>query len=453
MTHIPDNSKEAEQSVLGALMIDAESNRNVIEQLTEEHFKWDEHKAILKAIQHLYSREQDINVLTVDDYLTATDAPEDCDMAYVNMLAEETRGITGRQVWSYYKILEERMIRRRVLEASHSVSESAKTMPDIEAVLDTSQVALNGLFLDQGCETEQIRTTTERVIAEIDHLYHREGGDLIGITTGFDDMDKMTMGLPPGLHILAGRPKMGKTTIAMNLCENAALAGHACGIFSLEMSKEMLTKKSIASLGGINYDRLRNPKLMEDEDFPKLAKAAKFLNTLPIHFFGGMQTNVRRVKSAIRQWCRNTPDAKMVMIDYLQLMDHHGNGNLTDIIGETTRQLKLLADELGLAILLLSQLSRDVEKRPNKRPVNSDLRSSGSIEQDADSTWFIYRDEVYDEDSRYKGIAELICGVSRHFEPGTIYLASQLQYQRFQNLAAGQLPKEEPPRIYAKKPL
>ena len=434
MTIISNQSIEAEQSVLGALMIDAESNRTVIEQLTDEHFASDSHRSIISAILYLYEKRQSIDMLTVDDYLVNIGAPTGCDIGQLSNLCEETQGITSGKVWGYYQILIDRMQRRRVLAAAQSMVVNTQNIIEIDEVIEASQSVLTSLFSEQGSETEEIRTVAGRVIETIDEQYHRAGDDLVGITSGFAEIDKMTMGFQPGLHIIAGRPKMGKTTIGMNLCENAALHGIASGIFSLEMPPEMLTKKCLASLGGISYDRLRNPKLMQDEDFVKIAHAATLIDKMPIQFFGGMQAGIAKVKSGIRAWHRKTSNAKIVMIDYLQLMEHRGNGNLTDMIGETTRQLKLLAEELGVVIFLLSQLSRDVDKRPDKRPVASDLRSSGNIEQDADSIWFVYRDEVYNDDSEYKGICELICRAARHFEGGTVMLASQLHYQRFQNL-------------------
>lgn len=449
MTHIPDNSEEAEKSVLGALMVDPESNRNVIEQLTEEHFKWDEHKAIIKSIRHLYEKRISIDILTVDDHLTATDRPEACDMMYLNQLCEDTQGISNRSVWSYYQILCERMQRRRVLSAAYNAIEAAQSIMDIDSVIEASQGALMAIEGDTSNDTVGMMDVVRDTLNAIDERLRRKG-DLIGIPTGLSDLDKATLGYQPWLIIVAARPGMGKTVFGVQSLIACGQSGKDALGINLEMSNDQLAERALSAMSGVFYSKVRDPKKMNDDDWGQLARAGERLISLPISFMDNMVVTLARIKSVIRSWYRKASNPGLVVIDYLQLMQLSGIGNKTDQVGEITRALKMLSRELQIPIMVLSQLNRELEKRHDKRPINADLRDSGNIEQDADLILFPYRDEVYDPDTDRKGIGEIIIGKGRNIELGTIFTGAQFDRQRFVDLAPEWRPPEKPKRIYKK---
>ena len=273
-------------------------------------------------------------------------------------------------------------------------------------------------------------------IDRIEELYNT-GGDITGLTTGFIDLDRMTSGLQPSdLVIVAGRPSMGKTSFAMNLIENAALASdRPLMVFSMEMPAEQLVIRMLSSLGRIDQGRVRTGKL-EQDDWPKLASATEKLKGTQVFIDDTPALTPTELRSRIRKLVREQGDLGMVMVDYLQLMRVAGsNEGRTAEISEISRSLKAIAKEFKCPVVALSQLNRSLEQRPNKRPVNSDLRESGAIEQDADVIMFIYRDEVYNEDSPDKGVAEIIIGKQRNGPIGTCRLSFQGQFTRFENLA------------------
>ena len=273
-------------------------------------------------------------------------------------------------------------------------------------------------------------------IDRIEELYNT-GGDITGLTTGFIDLDRMTSGLQPSdLVIVAGRPSMGKTSFAMNLIENAALASdRPLMVFSMEMPAEQLVIRMLSSLGRIDQSRVRTGKL-EQDDWPKLASATEKLKGTQVFIDDTPALTPTELRSRVRKLVREQGDLGMIMVDYLQLMRVAGsNEGRTAEISEISRSLKAIAKEFKCPVVALSQLNRSLEQRPNKRPVNSDLRESGAIEQDADVIMFIYRDEVYNEDSPDKGVAEIIIGKQRNGPIGTCRLSFQGQFTRFENLA------------------
>ena len=273
-------------------------------------------------------------------------------------------------------------------------------------------------------------------IDRIEELYNT-GGDITGLTTGFIDLDRMTSGLQPSdLVIVAGRPSMGKTSFAMNLIENAALASdRPLMVFSMEMPAEQLVIRMLSSLGRIDQGRVRTGKL-EQDDWPKLASATEKLKGTQVFIDDTPALTPTELRSRVRKLVREQGDLGMIMVDYLQLMRVAGsNEGRTAEISEISRSLKAIAKEFKCPVVALSQLNRSLEQRPNKRPVNSDLRESGAIEQDADVIMFIYRDEVYNEDSPDKGVAEIIIGKQRNGPIGTCRLSFQGQFTRFENLA------------------
>jgi len=273
-------------------------------------------------------------------------------------------------------------------------------------------------------------------LERIEELYNT-GGDITGLTTGFIDLDRMTSGLQSSdLVIVAGRPSMGKTSFAMNLVENAALASdRPIMVFSMEMPAEQLVIRMLSSLGRIDQSRVRTGKL-EQDDWPKLSSATEKLKDTQIFIDDTPALTPTELRSRVRRLVREQGDLGMIMVDYLQLMRVAGSSEgRTAEISEISRSLKALAKEFKVPVVALSQLNRALEQRPNKRPVNSDLRESGAIEQDADVIMFIYRDEVYNEDSPDQGVAEIIIGKQRNGPIGTCRLSFQGLFTRFENLA------------------
>ena len=275
-------------------------------------------------------------------------------------------------------------------------------------------------------------------LERIEELYNT-GGDITGLTTGFIDLDRMTSGLQSSdLVIVAGRPSMGKTSFAMNLVENAAMVSERpIMVFSMEMPAEQLVIRMLSSLGRIDQSRVRTGKL-EQDDWPKLSNATAKLKDTHIFIDDTPALPPTELRSRVRKLIREQGDLGMIMVDYLQLMRVAGtNEGRTAEISEISRSLKAIAKEFRCPVVALSQLNRSLEQRPNKRPVNSDLRESGAIEQDADVIMFIYRDEVYNEDSPDKGVAEIIIGKQRNGPIGSCRLSFQGKFTRFENLARG----------------
>lgn len=441
---IPDMSKEAEQSVLGALLIDPDGNRGVIDNLTEGHFKIDSHKAITRAIHAVIAKGSVVDMLTVDEYLESTGQSYGCDIAYLNDLCENTAGISSGKVWSYYMILCEKMQRRNVIRAAQEAIEAAQTLMDVDEVVEVSQSALMAIEGDTERDTIEIQEVVKDALNAIEERHSRKEGTLLGIPTGLTELDRATMGYQSGLIIVAARPGAGKTifgTTAMLACGKSGK--DTLGI-NLEMANDQLAERAISDLSGVPYSQIRDPKTMTDAGWHDVAMAGSRLISMPIQFMDNMSVTLARVKSVIRTWYRKAKDPGLVVLDYLQLMQLSGLGNKTDQVGEITRALKMLSRELGIPIMVLSQLSREVEKRTNKRPIPSDLRDSGNIEQDADLILFLYRDELHNPDSQYKGIAEIIIGKGRNIELKTIYASAQFHCQRFRDLTPGyQLPEPD----------
>lgn len=448
---IPDMSKEAEQSVLGALLIDPDGNRNVIENLTEGHFKIDSHKAITRAIHGVLAKGSTVDLLTVNEYLDSTGQSYGCDIGYLSDLCENTTGITAGKVWSYYMILCEKMQRRNVIRAAQEAIEAAQTLLDVDEVVEVSQSALMAIEGDTERDTVGIQEVVRDAINAIEERHTRKEGTLLGVPTGLTELDKATMGYQPGLIVVAGRPGMGKTIFGMTGMLGSAKHGHDCLGINLEMANDQLAERAISDLSGVPYSQIRDPKTMLDEYWGDVADAGAFLMDMPIQFMDNMVVTLARIKAVIRTWHRKAKKPGLVMIDYLQLIQLSGNDSMTNQIGEVTRSLKLLSRELKIPIMLLSQLNRELESRTNKRPMPADLRSSGNIEQDADLILFLYRDEVYNPDSPHKGIAEIIIGKGRNIELKTIYASAQFHCQRFRDLTPGYVPPEPEQKSYKKK--
>lgn len=434
-------SIEAERSVIGALLISSDSWDGVAEVVAAADFYRPEHRAIFRQIALLVDRGEPVDVVTVSDRLLATG---ELDAAgghtYLAELAEQTP--TASNVRAYAKAVRERSVLRQLINAAQDIA-SAGFNPEgrsSEELVDEAerlimQISESG---QKAGGPQGMEGLLKGAIDRIEELYNT-GGDITGLTTGFIDLDRMTSGMQPSdLVIVAGRPSMGKTSFAMNLIENAALASdRPLMVFSMEMPAEQLVIRMLSSLGRIDQSRVRTGKL-EQDDWPKLASATEKLKGTQVFIDDTPALTPTELRSRVRKLVREQGDLGMIMVDYLQLMRVAGsNEGRTAEISEISRSLKAIAKEFKCPVVALSQLNRSLEQRPNKRPVNSDLRESGAIEQDADVIMFIYRDEVYNEDSPDKGVAEIIIGKQRNGPIGTCRLSFQGQFTRFENLARG----------------
>ena len=436
---VPPHSLEAEQSVVGGLMLDNRAWDEVADIINEKDFYRHDHALILRAIDALSEDGQPYDVVTVSEWLGARNELDSIGgLAYLSILANETP--TAVNVKAYANIVREYSILRSLIQVGNEISASAfdaggkpsKELLD-EAERKVFQIAEQGAGNREGFEA--INELLGRAVKRVEDMY-RSGEAITGIATGFSDFDEKTSGLQKSdLIIVAGRPSMGKTSFAMNLAETAALnGGHSVAVFSMEMPAEQLALRMMSSLGRIDSHNLRTGKL-DDQDWPRLISSVNMLSKAKLFIDDTASLTPTDLRARTRRLKREH-GLDLVIIDYLQLMQVSGSTeNRATEISEISRSLKALAKELNVPIVALSQLNRSVEQRPDKRPVMSDLRESGSIEQDADLILFIYRDEVYNPDSADKGIAELLIRKQRNGPIGTVRLAFLGQYTRFENLA------------------
>ena len=436
------HSVEAEQSVLGGLLLSSDAWDSVAELVDPSDFYRPNHRIIFREIAKLAEATEPVDVITVADKL---DARGELDAAggleYLTELAQSTPSASN--IRAYAAAVRERASLRKLIEAAQDIAESGFNPEgrSSDELIDEAERKIMQIS-EQGPKAggpQDINPLLQAAIGRIEELFN-SGGDITGLTTGFADLDGMTSGLQPSdLVIVAGRPSMGKTSFAMNLVENAVLSqdNKPILVFSMEMPAEQLVMRMLSSIGRIDQTRIRNGKL-EQEDWPKLSAAVSKLKDVPMHIDDTPALTPTEVRSRARRIAREHGQIGMIMVDYLQLMQIAGSSEgRTAEISEISRNLKAIAKEFNCPVVALSQLNRALEQRPNKRPVNSDLRESGAIEQDADVIMFIYRDEVYNEESQDKGIAEIIIGKQRNGPIGTCRLAFIGQYTRFENLARG----------------
>ena len=432
--------------MLGGLLLDNTAWDRLGGVLTERDFYRPEHALIFKVIQRLVGNNHPADVITVHDAVKSEQGGDLVGVDYLNSLAQNTP--SAANIKGYAEIVRDRSILRRLIEVSDNIASSAfmsdgrsvRTLLD-EAESRILQIAEEG---NRKADYLEIEPLLKAVVARIDELFNRQGGsDITGIATGFIDLDKQTSGLQKGdLVIIAGRPSMGKTALAINIAENVALAeGLPVVVFSMEMSGEQLTARLLGSVGRVDQTRMRTGKLL-DEEWPRLTDAmARLSNTQFLIDETGSLSSLE-LRARARRIARGFGGTLgLVVVDYLQLMSGSGGSsseNRATEISEISRSLKSLAKELQCPVVALSQLNRGLEQRPNKRPIMSDLRESGAIEQDADLIMFIYRDEVYHPDTTTdKGVAEIIIGKQRNGPIGTIRLSWQGPYTKFDNLALG----------------
>jgi replicative DNA helicase len=442
---VPPHSVEAEQSLLGGLLIDNTAWDRLGGVLNEKDFYRPEHALIYKVVARLISENQPADVITVHEAVKSEQGGDLVGIDYLNSLAQSTP--SAANIKGYADIVRDRSILRRLIEVSDNIVNSA-FVPEgrsVRTLLDEaeSRILQIGEEGSRKADYLEIEPLLRTVVARIDELYNRQGGsDITGIATGFIDLDKQTSGLQKGdLVIVAGRPSMGKTAFALNIAENVALAeGLPVVVFSMEMSGEQLAARLLGSVGRVDQGRMRTGKLQDDE-WPRVTDAIARLSNTQILIDETGSLSSLELRARARRIARNFGGTLgLVVIDYLQLMSGSGSENRATEISEISRSLKSLAKELQCPVVALSQLNRGLEQRPNKRPIMSDLRESGAIEQDADLIMFIYRDEVYHPDTTTdKGVAEIIIGKQRNGPIGTVRLSWQGPYTKFDNLAMGSI--------------
>ena len=438
---VPPHSIEAEQSVLGSMLIDPDSWDKVAELVTDTDFYNRSHQIIFRAITRLLNASNPIDLITVSEELEKHDELDDAGgFAYLGELAKNTP--SSANVVSYAQIISERAITRELIGVAHEIAEVGYNPEgrDSADILDLAESKVFEIAERRTGENEGPRGVESILSKTIDRLEElvKTNKEVTGVTTGFTDLDKMTSGLQPSdLIIVAARPSMGKTTFAMNLVENAMMAeDKPVLVFSLEMPSEQIMMRMLASLSRVDQSKIRTAQL-DDEDWARISNTMAMLKDKDCLFVDDSSgLTPMDVRSRARKLARERGGISLIMVDYLQLMRVPSlSDNRTLEIAEISRSLKALAKELEVPVVALSQLNRTLEQRADKRPVNSDLRESGSIEQDADLIMFIYRDEVYHENSEYKGIAEIIIGKQRNGPIGTCRLTFQGQFSRFDNYA------------------
>ncbi|MBS3797351.1 MULTISPECIES: replicative DNA helicase [unclassified Pseudoalteromonas] len=439
---VPPHSIEAEQSVLGGLMLDNEAFDRVAEIVVSQDFYTRTHRFIFEAMERLVEAGQPIDLITISESLEKNNQLESIGgFAYLGEIAKNTP--SAANISAYAHIVRERAVVREMIGVANEIAEAGFNPEGrgSHELLDLAESKVFKIAEQRTKSTEgpqNIHTILEKTVDKIEELYQSPQDGVTGVSTGYSDLDKMTAGLQPSdLIIVAARPSMGKTTFAMNLAEHAAMTrDKPVVIFSLEMPSEQIMMRMLASLGRINQTKVRTGQL-DDDDWARLSSTMGLLiekGKMYVDDASGLTPT--DVRSRARRIARDHGGISMIMVDYLQLMRVPSlSDNRTLEIAEISRSLKALAKELECPVVALSQLNRTLEQRADKRPVNSDLRESGSIEQDADLIMFIYRDEVYNEDSNDKGTAEIIIGKQRNGPIGKVRLTFQGQYSRFDNYA------------------
>ena len=437
---VPPQSVEAEQSVLGGLLIDNQRWEQIADKIVASDFYRKEHRLIYQAVAELIEQGQPADVVTASEWLDKNgELAQAGGLEYLGALANNTP--SAANIAAYAEIVRERGIMRQLISVANDISQSAYHPEGRSAVtiLDQAEKTIFEISEkgDKRGGFQPMKSLLTAAVDRIDTLY-RLDSSVTGVSTGFEDMDDMTSGLQSSdLIILAGRPSMGKTSLAMNIAENAAVGSNTpVAIFSMEMPGEQLAMRMMASLGRINAHKVRTGKL-DDDDWPRLTSAINMLAEAPIYIDDTPGLTPMELRTRARRLHREH-GLGLIIVDYLQLMQgSESSENRATEISMITRALKGLAKELSVPLIALSQLNRSLEQRPNKRPVMSDLRESGAIEQDADVIFFIYRDEVYNEDSTDKGTAEIIISKQRNGPTGTARLTFLGEYTRFENFIRG----------------
>ena len=437
---VPPHSIEAEQSVLGGLLLDNSAYDRIADFVGADDFYRFDHRIIFQHIVKLVSAARPADVITVYESLVSAGKGEEVGgLSYLNALAHNTP--SAANIRRYAEIVRDRGVLRKLITVSDEIASAAFNPQgkEVKQMLDEAESKIFAIA-EEGARGSQgfmeIQPLLTQVVERIDELYNRDStSEVTGVPTGMIDLDRMTSGLQPGdLVIVAGRPSMGKTAFSVNIGENVAIdTGLPVAIFSMEMGGAQLAMRMLGSVGRLDQHRLRTGRL-NDEDWPRLTHAIQKMNEAQIYIDETPALSSIELRARSRRLARQCGRLGLIIVDYLQLMSANSPGeNRATEISEISRNLKGLAKELNCPVIALSQLNRSLEQRPNKRPVMSDLRESGAIEQDADVILFIYRDEVYNPDSADKGTAEIIIGKQRNGPIGSVRMTFLGSYTKFEN--------------------
>ena len=441
---IPPHSIEAESSVLGGLLLDNGAWDRVADLLGEGDFYRYEHRLVYEAISGLVNASRPADVITVFEHLRSLGKAEEVGgLGYLNSLAQYVP--SAGNIRRYAEIVRERSILRKLVSASDEIATNAFNPQGrpVAAIVDEAEQKIFNIG-EQGSRMKRGFQAMDTLVVDLlDRVQEMADNpnDVTGVPTGFYDLDRMTAGFQAGdLIVLAARPSMGKTALAINIAENVALQeGLPVAVFSMEMGAAQLAVRIVGSIGRIDQGHLRTGKLT-DEEWPRLTEAIEKLRTISLHIDESAGLTSSELRANARRLARQCGQLGLIVVDYLQLMSGSASGdeNRATELGEISRGLKMLAKELKCPVIALSQLNRSVETRPDKRPMMSDLRESGAIEQDADIIMFIYRDEYYTKDAcKEPGVAEVIIAKQRTGPPGTVKLAFLKPITKFENLASG----------------
>jgi len=441
---IPPNSVEAESSVLGGLLLDNSAWDKIGDILSDSDFYRYEHKLIFTSVSGLINSNRAADVITVFEHLQSQGkADEVGGLAFLNSLAQYVP--SSANIRRYAEIVRERSILRKLVSVSDEIATSAmntngRPVPNIldEAEQKIFNIGEEGSRMRQGFQS--MGNLVVQLLDRVEEMSENPN-DITGVPTGFFDLDRMTSGMQAGdLIVLAARPSMGKTALAINIAENVALnEGLPVAVFSMEMGASQLAIRIVGSIGRIDQTRLRTGKLL-DEEWPRLTEAVERLRNVSLSIDETPGLTPAELRASARRLARTCGKLGLVVVDYLQLMSGSSGGdgdNRATELGEISRGLKMLAKELQCPVIALSQLNRGVEQRTDKRPMMSDLRESGAIEQDADIIMFIYRDDYYNKDSKDPGVAEIIIGKQRNGPTGAVRLTFLKPLTRFESLASG----------------
>lgn len=430
------NSLEAEQSVIGSMIMDQDAIVTAMEILLQEDFYHKQYGILFDAMIELYSNGQPVDLVTLQNKLKEKDVPQE--VSSLEFVGELVRAVpTSANVKYYCNIVKENSMKRKLIRVTEEIkNECYAGKESLESVLDKTEHDIFALLSSRtGGDYVPIRQVVMNALEKIEKASQQDG-NVTGIPTGFIDLDYRTAGLQPSdLVLIAARPSMGKTAFVLNIAQYVAFHENMCtAIFSLEMSKEQLVNRLFSLESRVDAQALRTGNL-SDADWAKLVEGAGIIGDSELIIDDTPGISISEMRSKCRKY-KLEHDLKLIIIDYLQLMS--GSGRSTDSrqqeISDISRSLKALARELNVPVLALSQLSRAVEQRPDHRPMLSDLRESGAIEQDADVVMFIYRDDYYNKDTELKGISEIIIAKQRNGPIGTVNLAWLPEYTKFANL-------------------
>ena len=441
---VPPHSTEAESSVLGGLLLDNQAWDRVGDLLVESDFYRFEHRLIYAGISKLVNASKPADVITVYEHLQSIGKAEEVGgLAYLNSLAQYVPSASN--IRRYAEIVRERAILRKLVTASDEIATAAFNTQGrpVDKILDEAEQKIFNIGEEGSRMKQGFQGMDTLVVNLLDRVQEMADNpnDITGVPTGFIDLDRMTSGLQAGdMVVLAARPSMGKTALAINIAEHVALnEGLPVAVFSMEMGAAQLAVRIVGSIGRIEQSHLRTGKLTDDE-WPRLTEAIEKLRNVSLHIDETPGLTPSELRANARRLARQCGKLGMIVVDYLQLMSgsagSQGENRATEL-GEISRGLKMLAKELQCPVIALSQLNRSVETRTDKRPMMSDLRESGAIEQDADIIMFIYRDDYYNKDSKEPNVAEIIIGKQRNGPTGTVKLFFQKSQTRFESLAMG----------------